>query len=90
MKLWHGDPIRLRRRSIAIALGVVAATVVLLVALAFWMAIALGDWFGDYVPAAVDALERSAPALLEWADAVLPGAGEVLEKWWRHIITSAP
>lgn len=90
MKLWHGDRFRLRRRSIAIALAVVAATVVLLAALAFWIAIALWGWLGDHVPAAVDTLERSAPALLQSADAVLPGAGEVLEKWWRHIITSAP
>lgn len=73
MKLWHGDPIRLRRRSIAIALAVVAATVVLLLALAFWSAVALQGWLAAAVPALVHALEGGAPA-------VLPGAGEVLEK----------
>lgn len=88
MKLWHGDPLRLRlqRRSILIAASIVAGVVVILVALVIWAALALIGWLDDGAPALANVVSTDIAALLRQLNDLLPGAGEWLKGWLDRFI----
>lgn len=88
MKLWHGDPLRLRvrRRSILIAASIVAGVVVILVALAIWAALALIGWLDDGAPTLANVVSTDIPAIQRQINDLLPGVGEWLKAWLNRFM----
>lgn len=81
MKLWHGDPTRLRTRSIATAVAVLAGTLALLIGLTIWASVAFFGWLSNRAPGALEVVRTHAPAITRHLDEGISGAGEALEKW---------